>query len=262
MGSLIKQNIKDGDEHTQAMARMLAQPILLGTAFWSIRLSGAKLTNASVIITAEKGRTARYDKVHLVPFGEYIPLGGYIPLIKYLVPYPEGFNYNSDHGNELISLHEGRLHLAPLICFEDTIPDLTRQYMAQATPDRPIEILVNQSNDGWFKNSIEAWYHLSAAVFRCVEARRPMIRSSNTGLSNLVNSLGEVERTFESEGKTQGVDGVMIVDVRLDDRVPPYILLGDMLPRAAWLMIGTCLVLSLLRQVRLIRSLARPGNES
>ncbi len=256
MGSIIKQNIKDGDEHTQSMARMLAQPILLGTAFWSIRLSGAKFTNASVMITAGKGRTARYDKVHLVPFGEYVPFGGHIPFIKYLVPYPEGFNYNSDYGTELITLHEGKLHLAPLICFEDTIPDLTRQYMIQATPDRPVEILVNQSNDGWFNNSIEAWYHLSAAIFRCVEARRPMIRSSNTGLSNLVNSLGEVERTFESDGKTQGVDGVMIVDVRLDDRAPPYILLGDILPLLAWLMMGTCLVLSLVRQIRLIRSSA------
>jgi apolipoprotein N-acyltransferase len=253
MGQIIRDNLKDGDEHTQAMARMLSKPILMGSAFWSIRLAGAKLTNASVMITPERGRTARYDKVHLVPFGEYIPLGGNIPLIKYLVPYPEDFNYNSDHGADLVSLHEGKLHLAPLICFEDTIPDLTRRYLRQATADRPVEILVNQSNDGWFNNSIEAWYHLAAAVFRTVESRRPMVRSSNTGLSNLVNSLGEVSATFTRDGKKQGIDGLLVVDVPLDDRLAPYVWLGDWLAMVAWGVIGVCLTLSLGRQVGRVR---------
>jgi apolipoprotein N-acyltransferase len=253
MGKTIRDYIQDEDKRMQAMAKHLAKPILMGSAFWSIRLTGARLTNSSVLITPEEGRVGRYDKVHLVPFGEYIPLGGYIPFIRFLVPYPADFNYDSDAGDRLISLHAGKLNLAPLICFEDTIPDLTRQYLRQATPQKPVEVLINQSNDGWFNNSVEAWYHLSAAVFRTVESRRPMVRSSNTGLTNLVNSLGQVTHTFEREGKKQGIDGLLLVDVPLDTRETWYVRLGDWLIGVCAAIVGGCVVLSFIRQVRLIR---------
>jgi apolipoprotein N-acyltransferase len=253
MGKIIRENIQDGDSQTLAMARMLGKPIVMGSAFWSIQITGARLTNASVIIDPEKGRIGRYDKVHLVPFGEYVPLGGYIPFIQFLIPYPADFNYDSDAGSQLTSLHLGKLHLAPLVCFEDTVPDLTRQYLKQADSARPVELLVNQSNDGWFQNSIEAWYHLAAAVFRTVESRRPMIRSSNTGLSNLVNSMGEVTHTFQKDGKKQGVDGLLVVEVPFDDRTALYVQWGDWLPILCWIIVGSCIGLSIARQIQLLR---------
>ena len=79
MGDILHLNFKDGDEHTEAMARMLSKPMLLGTSFWDIRLSGATYTNASILIVPGPGRVGSYHKIHILPFGEYIPLGGNIP---------------------------------------------------------------------------------------------------------------------------------------------------------------------------------------
>jgi apolipoprotein N-acyltransferase len=140
-----------------------------------------------------------------------------------------------------------------LICFEDTVPDLARAYLRKATPEAPVELLVNQSNDGWFNNSVEGRYHLAAAVFRCVETRRPMVRSSNTGPSGLVDSNGKVAAQFEKDGKTQGVEGWLRVRAPLDDRSAPYVVLGDWLPLAGLLLAGSLAAASLVRTALVFR---------
>ena len=259
MGDILHLNFKDGDEHTEAMSRMLSKPMLLGTSYWDVKLSGAKLTNASVLIVPGPGRVSAYHKNHILPFGEYIPFGGNIPLIRIFIPYPEDYNFDSDAGSDVESLHYGSLNLAPLICFEDTLPDLTRAYLLKATPEKPVDILVNQSNDGWFDNSVEGDYHLAASIFRCIEARRPMIRSSNTGPSGMIDGNGRIVKLFEKDGKRQGVSGLLQVQVPLDDRKSWYVLLGDWLPQLGLLVGGTCLLLSGLRQMINIR---RTWNEN
>ena len=121
--------------------------------------------------------------------------------------------------------------------------------MIKETPEKPVEILVNQSNDGWFDNSIEGDYHLAASIFRCVEARRPMIRSSNTGPSAMIDGNGRIVKVFEKDGKKQGVAGLLQVQVPLDDRRSWYVILGDWLPQLGLLVGGTCLLLSAIRQM-------------
>jgi apolipoprotein N-acyltransferase len=253
LGEIIRANFKDGDDHTQKIARALGKPLLVGTSYWHIELAGARLTNASVLVTPEEGRVGIYEKIHILPFGEFIPLGGWIPFLAYLLPYPPEYNYDSDAGREPVSLHHDNIHVAPLICFEDALPHLSRAYVRQATSEKPVDILVNQSNDGWFNNSIEGSYHLAASVFRCVETRRPMIRCSNTGPSGLVDGNGRVVQTFTRDGKTQGVDGLFTVRVPLDGRSTLYVSLGDWLPGVGIAVASVCLLLSLLRQISRIR---------
>src|SRR5690606_1084909 len=134
----------------------------------------------------EKGIVAYYDKIHLVPFGEYIPLKESMPFLRRLMPYEEGVDFGLDHATEFATLHYENLHFASLICFEDTLPHLARKFLTQSPEKRPIDFFVNQSNDGWFRGSIEADYHLAASIFRCIECRLPMVRASNTGVTALV----------------------------------------------------------------------------
>lgn len=259
MGDIIHLNFKDGDEHTEAMSRMLSKPMLLGTSYWDIKLSGAKYTNASVLIVPGPGRVGAYHKNHILPFGEYIPFDGNIPFLRAFIPYPADFNFDSDAGENVESLHYGSLNLAPLICFEDTLPDLSRAYLLKATKEKPVDILVNQSNDGWFDNSIEGDYHLAASLFRCVEVRRPMIRSSNTGPSALIDGNGHIVKVFEKEGRRQGVEGFFTAEVPLDGRSTWYVQMGDWLPQLGLLLGGSCLLLSGIRQAINIR---RTWNEN
>lgn len=257
IGRVFRHNLRVADDELEIWAAHVGKPVLAGSLFWDVRLPGARQTNASVLIVPGEGRVGRYDKIHLVPFGEYIPLSGAfswaLPYVAFLFPYPAGFNYDSDAGEEVRPIHFGKLHLAPLICFEDTVPDLTRAYLRKATPEAPVEILVNQSNDGWFNNSVEGRYHLAAAAFRCVESRRPMVRSSNTGPSGLIDSNGRIVRQFEKEGRTQGVEGWLRVEVPLDDRSAPYVVLGDWLPLAGLLMAGSLAAASFVRTALLFR---------
>lgn len=250
-GAEIARSFWDSRLELNDLAREIKIPILVGVNFWDIRKSGARLTNASILIVPDRGAVGLYEKVHILPFGEFIPFDGRLPFVRSLAPYPPEFNYDSDAGVDVASIHFGKLHLAPLICFEDTVPRLTRWHMRKATPEEPVEILVNQSNEGWFNNSIEARYHLAAAVFRCVESRRPMVRASNTGISALVDSRGRVATVFERNGKSQGVKGTITVEVPLDDREAPYVSVGDWLPLFGLSLAGTLAAASLVRTANL-----------
>jgi apolipoprotein N-acyltransferase len=179
--------------------------------------------NSAVLTAPRKGEVGVYDKLHLVPFGEYLPLQESVPLLRWLMPYGPDEIFGLDHADMVKSIHYENLHFGALICFEDTVPWIARA-MANIN-DPPIDFFVNQSNDGWFRGSVEADYHLASAVFRCVETRKPMVRSTNIGATCIVDSAGRVSNVhprFE--------DGASIVDVKFDGRRTQYAAWGDWLP--------------------------------
>jgi apolipoprotein N-acyltransferase len=94
--------------------------------------------------------------------------------------------------------------LAPLICFEDTIPQQVR-LAAALQPD----LLVNITNDGWFQNSPGAEHHLINAVVRAVETDLPMLRCANTGITAAISPLGVIQAELRSGGRAVGVEGVL-----------------------------------------------------
>ncbi len=145
-----------------------------------------RIYNAAYLLTGHGAERQTYRKTHLVIFGEYLPLRDYMPgFVQDFVP--GDLEANQAHGPGVLRLSEsnGGLIVAPLICFEDSLGELTRQTCVAGA-----QLLVNITNDGWFRHSVGAEQHLAHAVFRAVENRRPLIRCCNTGMTGSVDPLG------------------------------------------------------------------------
>ncbi len=149
----------------------------------------------SAVLIQPTGIRGRYDKIHRVPFGEYIPLRDQLPWLKSFTPYAEGFGL--DAGNTIGVFQHDHYRLLPLICFEDTVPHLVRNAVqgsrSVASPGAgDVDCLVNLTNDGWFHGSSEHDQHLITASFRCIETRVPMVRAVNTGVSAIIDGNGQI----------------------------------------------------------------------
>ena len=143
--------------------------------------------------------TARYDKEFLLAFGEYLPLGDTFPILYEWSPHSGKFSA----GTELTPLHvpdaTGKDRtVTVLICYEDILPGFTNDAVRHADP----ELLVNITNDAWFGDTSEPWEHLALAKFRAIEHRRYLVRSTNSGVSAIVDPLGRIVKnsgTFRAE---------------------------------------------------------------
>ncbi len=124
-----------------------------------------------------------YDKVHLVPFGEYVPLKKYLPFVHRLVPAAGDFS----PGKKVKPINAPDSQIGVLICFEAIFPDISRKHA-----DQGAELLVNITNDAWFGRTSAPYQHLSMAVFRCVENALPMARAANTGISAFILANGKI----------------------------------------------------------------------
>lgn len=163
----------------------------------------AKITNSNILFGSpaylkDKGKTFYfnrayiisensvfdyYDKVHLVPFGEYVPLKKYLPFVHRLVPAAGDFS----PGKKIKPINALDSKIGVLICFEAIFPDISRKHANQGA-----ELLVNITNDAWFGHTSAPYQHLSMAVFRCVENGLPMARAANTGISAFILADGKI----------------------------------------------------------------------
>jgi len=189
---------------------------------------------------------ARYDKQHLVAFGEYIPWISASPTLKqwfidYLSPYD--FDYSLERGRgptlfELVTRGNETVRFATPICFEDTVSRVCRR-MVYLDGQKRADLLVNVTNDGWFEGTREPVLHLQASVLRCIELRVPMVRSVNTGISGFIDSTGRIGPLVERDAKRTSVDGWVAHDVRTDPRQTLYGRWGSW---PMWLMSSVLLV--------------------
>jgi len=148
------------------------------------RIGGmTKYYNRTYLITPKDQPPQYYDKVHLVPFGEYVPLKRLLFFVNRLVPATGDF----EEGDKITPLNHSNLSFGTLICFEAIFPELARAHVR-----RGANMLVNLTNDAWFGMTSAPYQHLSMAVFRTVENRRPMIRAANTGFSAYIAPQGEI----------------------------------------------------------------------
>lgn len=189
----------------------------------------------------------RYDKMHLVPFGEYIPLESIPPIHKLFIKL--GPNYYADYvlrrgtAVTVFSLDSrddaGPVRFVVPICFEDIVPSLVA-CMLDDNGSKRADFLVNITNDGWFRGS-QMPQHLQAALFRSIENRVPTARSVNTGISGFIDPIGRVGPTIAA-----GTEGFAVSRLVLDRRVAPYTRIGDVVPIACVVLSGAAvLVLSL-----------------
>lgn len=171
--------------------------------------------NAALLVSDAGAKRQVYRKVHLVPFGEYVPGRKTIPLLARVVgdQVPYDFAFGKEH--TVFTLTGDKARIAPLICFEDTIGDLTRQFVLAGA-----NLLVNVTNDGWFLRSAGSRQHLSNAVFRCVETRLPMVRAANTGVTCFVNEFGSVTQILVDEYGSQFTEGTLAGQLSIPVNAP------------------------------------------
>lgn len=139
------------------------------------------LFNASYLIDPSGRLLSRYDKAHLVPFGEYVPLKDFFPFLEKII-VPAGYFTAGTRPPVLRLQNTG---LAPLICFESVFPYISRKAVLAGA-----ELLAVQTNDAWFGRSGGPRQHLDFSIFRAVEFRRSVVRSANTGISALILPTG------------------------------------------------------------------------
>ncbi|MEJ2038743.1 MAG: apolipoprotein N-acyltransferase, partial [Desulfosarcinaceae bacterium] len=156
---------------------------LIGSPSYQKGKSGIRYYNSAYLVTPEGKEAGRYDKVHLVPFGEYVPLKRWLPFIKKMVAQVGDFA-TGRRGSTL----KWRQHsLGVLICYEVIFPELAR-----AMTQNGASLLVNITNDAWFGYTSAAYQHFSMAVFRSVENRRALARAANTGISGFIGPAGRI----------------------------------------------------------------------
>lgn len=213
-----------------AWASQSGVPMIVGATAWDVSRFGFRKYNTAALFQPESP-PQYYYKMHLVPFGEYIPWTDTLPVIAELAPFPPDQRPNLNHGESarVLTLKD-RWRMAPLICFEDTVPHIVRRFFRrswlEAEGERfegSVDLLMNLSNDGWFRGSEEHEVHLASSVFRCVENRRPMLRAVNTGISCVIDSNGSI--LVEAPPATEEV---LIRQVPLDQRLSLYSMAGDL----------------------------------
>lgn len=147
-------------------------------------------SNSAVLLAPQAGALGRYDKNHLVPFGEYVPLGNVWPALYRFFPSSGPVT----PGTTAAPLPLGEHRIGVVICYEDILPAYTNKLMREGAPD----LLVNLTNDGWFGRTGAAELHFALSKFRAVEHRRFFVRAGNTGMSAIIDPVGRVLRRSPS----------------------------------------------------------------
>jgi apolipoprotein N-acyltransferase len=194
--------------------------MLVGTSEHVFAAGGPYRYNSSILFEPRNPRENSYHKQHLVPFGEYLPLSEALPWLVVFTPYEGDRVPHLDAGRSSAVLRLGSWRIAAAICFEDTVPHVVRR--AFTDRNQQPDLLVNQSNDGWFQGSSEHEAHLAISVFRAVENRVPIARSANRGISALIDGNGKILATIPKLRAE-----VLTHQIPLDDRVSAYSLWGD-----------------------------------
>ena len=169
--------------------------------------NGEKFYNRALLI-APQGKLNFYDKVKLVPFGEYIPLGEKWTWWKRWVEKIAGYRFSFVPGKEQNILSMESVPFGVLICFEDIFPGLSQRFK-----EKGARILINITDDHWFGRSPASFQHLAASVLRASENRLPLVRSANTGVSAFIDSSGRITNMVEKEGKAIFVRGMAIEEI-------------------------------------------------
>jgi apolipoprotein N-acyltransferase len=174
--------------------------------------------------TDANGRVlGRYHKQILLAFGEYLP---FAKLLAHLPGLPFADGFTPGDGPRLF--HFGRtVRAAPLICYEDLMPDVVRRFVGEMRAN----VLINLTNDAWYGRSVGPWQHLWLARFRAIETRRSLLRVTNTGVTSLINAKGEITQVLPTF-----TEAVMQSELEVLTSETYYVRFGD------WFAWGTTII--------------------
>jgi apolipoprotein N-acyltransferase len=170
-----------------AIAQMAGAPILTGCPDIAVGEEAGeglgRALNSVLLIDTDGVPRAKYDKMKLVPFGEVIPFETVVPFLR-SVDFGEA-DFWPGRDATVFELPEGRF--SALVCYEATFPRMVRRFVNGGA-----ELLVNVTNDVWYGRSAMPFQHASMAIMRCIEHRRSLARSANSGVSMMVDPHGRV----------------------------------------------------------------------
>ena len=239
-------------ERAARMARESQSYFLLGVVHW--KSSGGRLRpfNSAALLDPAGRESFVYDKIHLVPFSEYIPGRDWLWFASDLTALVSDFSSGTQHavgqlpaGPELSSQGAGRFSV--VICYEAIFPDLVRRFVGDGA-----QLLINVSNDGWFRRSSARAQHLAMARVRAAENRRWLLRGTNTGHTVSVDPYGRIVARLAPD-----VRGVLEAPYAFRSDTTLYTRWGDWV---AWLAAGVTLALLLAARRSQSKAPARASN--
>jgi apolipoprotein N-acyltransferase len=197
--------------------------MLVGSAeypkFSKTLIKEKKSGNTALFFSPEGKILGQYLKIHLIPFSEYVPYEGIIRWPEFIV----GPSTNSHiAGKELTLFDIGGTKFGALICSEILYPELGRGMVNHGAG-----FLVNISNEGWFGKSAYSYQALSISVFRAVENRVNLVRSTNTGISAFIDPYGRVTAKLTKEGEDLFIEGTLTREINLSPLGTFYTRYGD-----------------------------------
>ena len=212
-------------ERVEDLVKGVRTPLLLG----AVNTSNNLYYNSALLISPEGELLTRYDKLHLVPFGEYIPLRKILRFLETVVPigdFTAGKEYTifalprypvtplSRLNAQTRKRANAQTNFSALICFEDLFPQISREFVKKGA-----NFLVNITNDAWFSKTSSPYQHLQASVFRAVENRVNLVRAANTGISGFIAPSGKIIFLVQDEkGKNIFIDGYKTQEIIISKR--------------------------------------------
>jgi apolipoprotein N-acyltransferase len=247
-----REQLRESQQTLTLMAQMahsLGTSLLLGTDTYCFESHRNETFNSAAYVGRDGHLLGRYDKMHLVMFGEYVPFGDYFPWLQRLTPLPviatpgkrpaafdlpirsdAGWDGSctagpqaSNRGRQYNSRPNKTCRIAPNICYESVLSHVIRGQINTLTAEgKEPEILVNLTNDGWYWGSSELDLHLACGVFRAVECRKPFLIAANTGFSAWIDADGRLREQGPRRAKA-----VLLAEPRIDTRFSWYLVHGD-----------------------------------
>ena len=175
----------DYDNFLQRLfTRRLGIPALFGALLIGRDPDGRRAYNVALASDASGRVIGRYDKHYLLAFGEYIPFGETFPILYQWSPNSGHLTPGTSSEPVMLAGHP----VSALVCYEDILPGFVNSALNRGEA----EMIVNVTNDAWFGDTTEPWIHLALAKMRAIEHRRYLLRSTNSGVSAVIDPVGRV----------------------------------------------------------------------
>lgn len=171
-------------ETLQGLARCFPLGMVFNNIYFGEVDGEPRYFNSAFFLDRDGKETGRYDKIHLVPFGEYVPLQRLLFFSRTISKDVGNFH----PGESVVAVDAGGNRMSALICFEAVFPELSRSFLRAGS-----QLIINLTNDGWYGDTSAPHQHLAMARWRAVEGRRYLLRAANSGVSAIVAPSGRIQ---------------------------------------------------------------------
>jgi apolipoprotein N-acyltransferase len=222
------------------LARQTDSPTIVGNIGTWQHDNTMEIFNSAEFVAPDGQFLGRYDKIHLVPFGEYVPYKG---LIAFAGTLTQGVGSFSRGGLRKVFTAQGHTFGA-FICYEAVFADEVRHFAKNGA-----QVFVNISDDGWYGDTSAPWQHLNMARMRAIENRRWILRDTNTGVTAVIDPNGRIRQSIPRHQ-----EDALPAEFGFRDDITFYTAHGDVF---AWV----CAILALGVMVVLFQRSQRPNSE-